>query len=150
VIDQIAAVIDDVSDPAARPRLRKCLPFLSEAVEHIDARVARGRLVIAAASKHGAIVVAADGWPRTTKSKLTKGDVALALGAAIDSRDASDILTGLTIILGRAGLEAHELDAAQIVEDGGQPLVVALVEREKTSVTLLITTVSLPAAATVH
>ena len=39
----------------------------------------------------------------------------------------------------------------QILEDGGQPLVVALIERERTSVTLVITTVALPpVAATVH
>ena len=60
--------------------------------------------------------------------------------------------TGLTVLLGKAGLEAQELDAAQIVEDGGQPLVIALIEREKTTVTQLVTTIALPpqAAATAH
>ena len=52
-------------------------------------------------------------------------------------------------MLGKAGLAAQALDAAQIVEGGGQPLVVALIEREQNSVTMLITTVALD-AATIH
>ena len=46
------------------------------------------------------------------------------------------ILTRLTPRLGSKGLEAQELDVEHILEEGGQRLVVALIERERTSVTL--------------
>ena len=59
--------------------------------------------------------------------------------------DGDIILAGLTILLGQRGIEAQELDAAQIVEDGGQPIVVALLEHAPPTITLLITTVGLDA-----
>ena len=65
------------------------------------------------------------------------------------SQDASPILAALTAMLGRAGLEAQALDLAAIREDGGQPLVVALIGCEQASVTLLAATVALE-ATTVH
>ena len=46
--DVMDDVIDTMRDPAAKPRLRKCIPFLRSAVECIDARKARGGLMIAA------------------------------------------------------------------------------------------------------
>ena len=92
------------------------------------------------------MALAADGWPRIIdRSKLKRGAVALALGAAIDSRDASEgeaVLTGLTVLLGSKGLEAQALDAEQIAADGGRPLVVLLIEREGKAVTMLATTIA--------
>lgn len=156
MIAELSEVIDHVRDPAARPRLRRCLPFLRSAVDRIDTRATSGGLMIAAATANGAAVLsAADGWPQINSSTLKTGDVALALTAAIESQEMDEgdvIITGLTLLLGKTGLEAQALDAAQIVADGGQPLVVALIERERTSVTVLVTTIALNVhdGATVH
>jgi hypothetical protein len=156
MIDSVAQLIEDVDDPVARPRLRRCLPYLFEAVANFDASAASGRLVIAAATPKGAVVLAAEDWPDVKRSKLKRGDVALALSAAIECKDnweGDTILIGLTVMLGRAGLGAQAADAALIRQDGKQPLVVALVERQPKTVTMLVTTVALPTGAdgaTVH
>ena len=131
MIDSILAVIDGIENAAARPRLRRCLPSLSKVLAHFDRRSVSAGLLIAAATPDGATVLHADGWPQLDRSPLKQGEVAAALSAAIEAGDMVDgdiILASLTILLGQRGIEAQELDAAQIVEDGGQPMVVALLE----------------------
>jgi hypothetical protein len=96
----------------ARPRLRKCLPFIRSVVEAVDMRAARGSLRIVAATPHGAAALTAvDGWPQIDRSKLTKGDVVRAVVAAIELGEGDTIITGLTCLLGKAGLEAQAHDA---------------------------------------
>jgi hypothetical protein len=147
MIDVIATMIDGVGVPAARPRLRKCLPPLAEAVENIDARATRGRLLIAAATPEGAMVMAADGWPQIDRSKLTRGDAARAVVTAIEMGEGDAIITSLTILLGRAGSTGARRRAdhgGRRPAAGGRPD-----QREQNDVTLLITTVAIP-TATVH
>ena len=76
-------------DPAAKPRLRKCLPFLRTAVESLDPRVRPGNLLIACATPNGATVLTASEWPQIDRSKLKRRDVALALSGAIEFRPAA-------------------------------------------------------------
>jgi len=138
----IAALIEEVHDPAARPRLRECLPFLRSAVESVDVDQAPGTLVIACATPRAATVISTDGWPRLGASTLSKSDAVLAVTRAIESHatdNADIIVTGLSLLLGRKGREAAELDAAQIIEDGGKPMLVGLLQREGKTITLLIT-----------
>ena len=122
---------------------------------HLGCTRGAGKLVIAAATPKGAVVLAADGWPQIGATKLKTSDVALALSAAIESKgdEGDTVLTGLTVMLGKAGIAAQAADAAQIIEDGKLPLVVALLERQPKSVALLVTTIALPIdadGATVH
>ena len=151
VIDAIATAIDDVSDPAARPRLKKCLPLLRAALERVDTR--RDGLTVVAATPWGAAVKNADAWPQFEPSPLTQADATMALLRAIEGDDDDDImLVALALLLGRRGRAAQEEDATAIVAAGGCPVVVALLEREENTVTLLITTAAMPAqaAATLH
>jgi hypothetical protein len=79
---------------------------------------------------------------------VDRGKAALATVANIESAPTPEvtgnILTGLAVILGTAGIAAQQQDAARIVADGGAPLVVALFERQPGSVTVLVTTVTSP------
>lgn len=152
MIDAVAAVIETVRDAAAKPRLRRCLPHLWSAIEQIDTRKLPGHLVVAAATPQGATVLTAACWPHRSRSTVTKAAAVAALSTAIDVADSDSILTGLTLLLGRKGMAAQQSDAAQILEDGGQPLVVVLVEREQGNITALVTTIDMPTsiAATLH
>ena len=146
MLDAVTALIESVDDITVRPRLRKCLPFLWQAIATWDASAASGKLVIAAATPKAAVVLAAEGWPEIGATKLKTSDVALALSAAIESKgdEGDTVLTGLTVMLGKVGIAAQAQDAAQIIEDGMRPLVVALLERQPKSVALLVTTIALP------
>ena len=151
MIDTVAELIDSVHDVDARPRLRRCLPSLSKVLASFNRRSASQGLVIAAATPNGATVLAADGWPELAASKHKPGDVVLALSAAIENAESDAILIGIATMLGRRGLAAQADDAALIRADGKLPMVVALLEYQRGSVTLLLTTVaaSVP-VATVH
>jgi len=151
---EIAALIEEVHDPAARPRLRECLPFLRSAVESVDVDQAPGTLVIACATPRAATVISTEGWPRIGRSSVSKSNAVLATIKAIESHatdNAEIIIGGLSVLLGRKGREAAELDAAQIIADGGKPMLVGLLQREGKSITLLITVIAIAReSTTVH
>ena len=76
-----------------------------------------------------------------------------AVACTIESNGFSDtIVSGLTLTLGTKGRAAYEREAARIIEDGGLPPLVALIERAEPTATILVTPIALPvlAATTVH
>jgi hypothetical protein len=149
MLAEINVAIDAVADPQARPRLRACIPMLQQGLDNWrGARANAHALVIAAATPASCIVFdVRDGWPQDL-APIDKGEAALATVAAIESAPtaaATDtILIGLCAVLGTAGIAAQQRDAARIVARGEVPLCVALLERQQSSITCLVTTVPSP------
>ena len=144
------AIADAAIAEPVKQRLRSCLPWLTEALATcvpVDA------LVIAAATPRGALIFASEAWPLLPDAKLDRGRVALSIHAAIEGGTEHDIiLSGVSYLLGHAGLTTAAADAIEICRRGGFPIVAVLTELVDSVVTLLVSVVPLPPlpAPTLH
>ena len=156
MLDEISAALEIVS-PAARKRLRRCVPRLMEAMTTFDGCGPAGGLVLACSTPRCGIVLRAPGgWPQFDPTRLAaidRADAALALAEAIESPPSTDtlnqLITASTVVLGEQALAAHAKDVAKIVQSGRLPLTVLLVDRRGRNVAMIATAVGLE-AATVH
>ena len=82
-----------------------------------------------------------NGWQELDEEAAAKfeiGDVAKAVACAIESSvyEGDVIITGLSLMPTRAGMEVHAVDAARISRSGKLPLIVLLVEPSGPSVAM--------------
>jgi hypothetical protein len=136
------AIAEAVIAEAAKLRLQPCLKWLVEALANVAPLDA---LVIAAATPHGALVFAAETWPRVDHdAPFDQTRTALAMHAAIEGgTEHSVILHGLTRLLGRSGLAAAAHDAGLIAARGEFPIIVLLSEHANNHVTSVVTVAAL-------
>ena len=149
MIDEVIALIGQLPGAQVRAQLELCLPMLSTALDNWGGPQGETGLLIASATPFSAMVIISDhGWrdiDRSEAAKYSKGEIAVAVGRAVEDHKATDvILGGLGLLLGKEGIAAQENDARAIIKDGGCPLTVALLApmREERTVTVLISTLA--------
>jgi hypothetical protein len=120
-------------------RLQPCLRWLGQALD--SCAPPAGELTFAAATPKGALVFAMRSWPAVDDGMPCNGAaVALRVHAAIEGGIRTDIiLRGAGLLLGRLGIAAASSDIATIALSGRCPLVVLLVERTGSAVTVVCT-----------
>jgi hypothetical protein len=156
MLGTLRVAIDALHDPQVRPRLTACLPMLCEAIDNWAGPAPDAGLILATATPASALIVSCHGWPNPSVGELvlqqagvTRHHVALAVVNAVESPQAvlktNVFVYGCAALLGAAGIAAQRAAAARIIDAGGTPLAVALLERrEKVNVAVLITTIPAP------
>ena len=141
----------------AQERLMSCVPMLEEAIENWRCgpdTAPPGSLVVAASTPLGGVVFHTSGWPEIDEaatSEFGAGDIAVAVSQAIENGNRNDIvLTGFSALLGSAGVARHIVDATKIVRAGKSPLTVLLIERQKSTVAWMSTTIEVESTWAVH
>jgi hypothetical protein len=145
-------------DAVTRLRLHGCLPVLQSTVSnwYATAPTTYDPLLLVAASPTSGLMMGANGWPdlnSAAAAKLKRSDVALSIVRNLERKQPPGelILTGVGVILRRAGIESHILDAAEIVAMGQLPLVVFLVARHAKELSMFSTVVPIaPPIVTLH
>ena len=95
------------------------------------------------------MLTAAAGWLDLDAFTVDRGGAALAVVKAVESaptKEVTDLITvGLQVVLGKAGIAAQMADSKRIAASGKHPLCVALFEHQGATVTVMVTTIAVPA-----